>query len=111
MVVALDYRFSALVTITLLMPPASGLVPERLTWHHTLCKRVHQCDVMDLPHHLSFISARFPQITSLSCGRLKKATADGGPVGDVLCVGTPSSLQVYDVANNADLFYKEVGGS
>ena len=48
-------------------------------------------------------------MTSLSCGRLKKASADGGPLGDVLCVGTPSSLQVYDVANNADLFYKEVG--
>ncbi|XP_043234328.1 Bardet-Biedl syndrome 2 protein homolog [Amphibalanus amphitrite] len=48
------------------------------------------------------------QVTSLCCGRLKKATADAGPMGDVLCVGTPSSLQVYDVANNADLFYKEL---
>ncbi|XP_037069324.1 Bardet-Biedl syndrome 2 protein homolog [Pollicipes pollicipes] len=48
------------------------------------------------------------QVTSLCCGRLKKSTTDGSPVGDVLCVGTPASLQVYDVANNADLFYKDL---
>ena len=105
--VPLDYRFSAPDSITLLMSPTSGVVTERIAQQHTLCR---PCDVKDLPHYLRSIPARFPQITSLSCGRLKKAAADGGPVGDVLCVGTPSSLQVYDVANNADLFYKEVSG-
>lgn len=44
------------------------------------------------------------EVTALTSGRLGAA---GG--GDTLLVGTPSNLQAYNVEENKDLFFKEVG--
>ncbi len=35
-------------------------------------------------------------------------SANSSPNNDVLVIGTPTSIMVYDVLNNTDLFYKEV---
>lgn len=44
-------------------------------------------------------------VTCLTAGRLGPGTA-----GDTLVVGSQTNLLAYDVHDNADVFYKEVGG-
>lgn len=44
-------------------------------------------------------------VTCLTAGQLGPNT-----VGDTLVVGSQTNLLAYDVHDNADIFYKEVGG-
>ena len=47
------------------------------------------------------------QITAVCAGPLNPSRPDR----DVLVVGTPTNVLAYDVEDNSDLFYKEVGVS
>lgn len=44
------------------------------------------------------------KINSLCCGKFRS-----GDENDLLVIGTQTSLLVYDVYNNKDLFFKEAG--
>jgi hypothetical protein len=52
-------------------------------------------------------------VNALTAGKLKplnqiNSNNKSNVNNDVLVIGTPTSIMVYDVLNNTDLFYKEV---
>lgn len=73
---------------------------------HNPLRRAQSSDTRGLPSaagtDVTYLNIN-QTIRSLTVGQLRKDSKD-----DILVLGTPTSIQVYDVINNVDLFYRDV---